>query len=374
MIFVYICECLLYIAFSIVISSFLLTLISEKHKPAIAIPRYLVPFCIVLIPILSYAPLHQVAISNAASFKLDYLTMIKSVILDLQIGQAWTWTVLGCSGLLIINTVPVFKQDRHMPKVSFLLTLLLTIWFGYASHAASLSTIKGLVVHAGHFLAVILWLGVLFIVAWFSKPPQHWHAFLNWFSPFAFGCVLMALTAGFTLMTFTTPQYVNSWVIPYGQMLLLKHISIIPLLWLGFTNGFLYKRKYIAQERLQPDRQAYDPIPMLRVESFIAIIVLLFTAIMGQQMPPHDLIETLRTQTPSTLFTSFFDGAYSPDIQLSLQLQMDTILLWLAAVVMLYATFTAFQERKAWPMLVTCLLFIVFTYLGFMFSLTTIES
>lgn len=374
MIIVYISECLLYIAFSLIISSFLLQLIEDKYRPNIVMPSYFIPMCIALIPILSYAPIHQVAASYADSFKLDYFSMMKSILLDLQIGQAWIWTAIGSAGLLIINTVPVFKQDRHMPKVSFLLTLLLTVWFGYASHAASLSTIKGLAVHAGHFLAVILWLGILFIVAWFSKPPQHWHAFLNWFSPFAVCCVLLALVAGFTLMTFTTTQYVNSWIIPYGQMLLLKHISIIPLLWLGFTNGYLYKRKFIAQERLQPKEQSYNPIPLLRVESCLALLVLLLTAVMGQQTPPHSLIETLRTETPSSLFTFLFREAYSPDIQLKLHVQMDSLLLWLAALVMLYATYISFRERKAWPMLVTSLLVVAFTYLGLMFSLTTIEG
>src|SRR5690606_12874544 len=252
---------------------------------AIHLPAFVVPLCIIFIPLLSYGPIHEAAYQNATAFKLSYFDMVKSIVSDLQLGQAWLWTLIGSIGLLCIHTIPVFKQDRHMPKVSFLLLLLLTIWFGYASHAASLSTLKGLLVHSAHFIGVILWLGVLFVIAWFAKAPYNLKPFLNWFSSFAIANVLLVLVAGFTLMTFTTPQYITSWIIPYGQMLLIKHIAIIPLLWLGFTNGFLYKKYYLKQMQLHPSDLSYNPLKWLRVESIIALIVFILTAIMGQQNP-----------------------------------------------------------------------------------------
>lgn len=367
---IYITESLLYICFALLAGHNLLALIDQNKKPTIAMPSYLIPLIIMLIPILSFGPIHTVAVQNVTAFQISYIDMVKSVIYDLQIGQAWLWTTLGSLGLLCIQTIPVFKNDKHMPKVSFLIVLLLTIWFGYGSHAASLSTLKGLFVHTGHFIGVILWLGVLFVVAWFSKFSYHWQAFLNWYSPFAVANVLLVLVAGFTLMTFTTPQYVSSWILPYGQMLLLKHLAIIPLLWLGLTNGFLYKKYFLTQMKLHPDDLSYNPIKWLKVESIVAVIVLVFTAIMGQQNPPHTLSETLQTEAPSKLFQLLYRESYSPDIVLSLSIGLDSILLFIAALLTFYASFVAFKAKQAWLILLTSVLFILFAYLALMVSIT----
>lgn len=366
---VYITESLLYICFALLAGLGLLQLVSEDKRPAIHLPAFVVPLCIILIALLSYGPIHEAAYENAIAFNLSYFEMVKSIILDLQLGQAWLWTLIGSIGLLCIHTIPVFKQDRHMPKVSFLILLLLMIWFGYASHAASLSTLKGLLVHSAHFIGVTLWLGVLFVIAWFTKAPTHWQPFLNWFSSFAIANVLLVLVAGLTLMTFTTPHYVSSWILPYGQMLLIKHIVIIPLLWLGFTNGFLYKKYYLKQMQLHPSDLSYNPLKWLRVESIIALMVLIVTAIMGQQSPPHSLAETLQTETPSPLFFYFFNSSYSPDIKLGLQLGLDSILLFIAAGLTFYASYIAFKAKQAWAMLLTSVMFIAFCYLAFMFAL-----
>src|SRR5690606_20883311 len=108
--------------------------------------------------------------------------MLKSILLDLQIGDSWIWTAFGSIGLLIIMGVPIFAKDRHMPKVALMLVLLLTFWLGYGSHVASLDAITGLIVHTGHFTTVALWLGVLFVTSWFAKDDLNWKPFLKWFS------------------------------------------------------------------------------------------------------------------------------------------------------------------------------------------------
>lgn len=366
---IYISESLLYISFALLIGHGLLLNISMNNKPVIEIPAYLIPTCIILIPILSYIPIHSVVIQNATAFKLNYFDMAKSIISDLPLGQAWLWTLLGSIGLLCIHMIPVFNKDKHMPKISLLIVILLAIWLGYGSHAASLNMLKGLFVHTVHFLSVILWLGVLFIVSWFSKPPYHWPAFLKWLSPFAIANVLLIITAGLTLMSLMVTQYINSWILPYGQMLLLKHLTIIPLLWLAFTNGFLYKKHFLKQMGLHPDDSSFSPIKWLRVESIVAVIVLIFTAIMGQQAPPHSITETLQTESPAKLFLWLYPESYSPDIQLSLNFGLDSILLLIAATLTFYASYIAFKAKNSWTILITSLLFIAFSYLAFMFAL-----
>lgn len=342
---------------------FLLQLISEKYRPTIAVPKALIVSCVIAIPILSYVPIHTIVIDYMDSFKLGYGPMVRSILLDLPIGEAWLWTLLGSAGLAVMVGVPVFTRDKHMPKVAFILTLLLTFWLGYASHAASITSYRGLVVHTSHFTAVSLWLGVLFIVSWFATDYSKWDRFLRWFSPFAIGCVLITLLAGFTLMTFTTEQYNNSLMLNYGQYLLLKHISIIPLLWLAYSNGFLYKKRLLNDPH-------YLPKTMIRAESIAAVFVLIFTALMGQQAPPHNVIETLRTESPSNLFTYIFQGSFSPDLQLYWQMNLNSILLWIASIIMLYVMYIAGKHQKLLVMSSVTVLFVIFTYLGYMFGIT----
>lgn len=361
----YITESLLYISFACLMGYFILSMVPIQYKPTIAVPHRLVLIWILAIPICSFFPLHQLAIENAAAFNMSYFDMLRSIVLDFNIGEAFLWTLLGSAGLAVMVGAPAFRKDRHMPKVALALTVLLTVWLGYASHAASLSPFGGLVAHAGHFLAIIIWLGILFIVGWFSKDDKHWLAFLKWFSPLAIVCVLITLLAGLILMNFTTINYINGFMLPYGQWLLLKHISIIPLLWLAFSNGFLYKKQAKKLE-------TFKPLPFVRIESLFAVIVLVFTAMMGQQAPPHDVTSTLRYVSPSKLFTTIFSGSFSPDLQLTMQLGLDSILLFIAAVLMLYAALVAFTARKVILLVISLLLFIAFTYGGIMFSVVAL--
>lgn len=363
----YISEFFLYISFAIVMGSCLLLNVPARYKPTIKVPKGMLLSAIIAIPLLSYVPLHMTAIDYGESFQLGYAAMMKSILLDLQIGKAWLWTALGAAGLAIIVGVPVFAKDRHMPKVALMLTLLLTFWLGYGSHVASLDAINGLIVHAGHFTAVAIWLGILFIVSWFAKDDLNWHAFLRWFSPLAVICVVIALIAGITLMTYTTPQYSNALMLNYGQLMLLKHAALIPLLWLAFSNGFLYPR--YARSSSMPSQRT-----LLRVESVIALLVLGFTAIMGQTAPPHNVVETLRTETPSQLFTAIYQGSFSPDLQLVWSFNSSNLLLLAAGLLVLYAITIAFKHRSISWMISLSIVAVAIVYFAVMFGLEAKES
>jgi len=361
----YVTETLLYISFACLIGYFILQLVPTQFKPTIVVPYRYIAIWIVAIPVLSFFPIHELAIQNAAVFGMSYIDMLRSVVIDFKVGEAFLWTLFGSAGLAVMSLAPIFRKDKHMPKVSLALTVLLTVWLGYASHSASISPTGGLIAHSLHFLAIIIWFGILFIVGWFSKDDLNWLRFLKWFSPLAIVAVLVALIAGFVLMNFTTLNYVNGFMLPYGQMLLLKHIAIIPLLWLAFSNGFLYQKQAKKSEH-------FRPLPFVRVESLLAVVVFIFTAIMGEQAPPHDVTSTLRYESPSLLFTSLFSGSFSPDLQLTLKLGLDGVLLFIGAILMLYAALVAFKARKYILLLIALLLFIVFTYAGMMFSVVAI--
>jgi len=254
-----------------------------------------------------------------------------------------------------------------MPKIALMLTLLLTFWLGYGSHVASLDAFKGLIVHTGHFVAVAVWLGILFVVSWFATDDNHWASFLKWFSPLAITCVVVALIAGITLMSYTTPQATNALMLNYGQLMLIKHASILPLLWLAYSNGFVYPR--LAREGKLPSQ-----LKLLRIESIIALFVLGSTAIMGQTAPPHNVLETLRTETPSWLFTTIYQGSFSPDLQLIWQWNLSSVLLIAAALLVLYAIRAAFLQRSIIWIILLSILLVTFVYLAVMFGIKPIES
>ncbi|MEK3882730.1 CopD family protein [Paenibacillus sp. PL2-23] len=358
----YISEALLYVCFAILTGSLLLRLVPERSRPPIHVPGGLLIACAAAIPVLSFMPIHQLASLYADEFELTYIEMLRSILLDVNAGKAWIWTALGSAGLLVLLGVRAFRSDKHMPKVALFVTMLLVIWLGYASHASSLSSIKGLVVHSAHFLAFTVWIGILFAAGWFGRSGDNWPAFLRWFSPLAIVCVVVTLLAGLTLMSMTTPQYVNSWMLPYGQALLIKHLLIVPLLLFAYTNGFLYKAVAIKN----PD---FNPLKWLRVEGSFALLVLAATAFMGQQAPPHTVKETLQTTSPSSFFTWLYKGAFSPDLALRATLQTESVLMLAAAALVAAGAVWSYRLDRPWIAWLLGLLVTVFAYMGLMFMI-----
>lgn len=359
---IYVSEGLLYICFAILTGTLLLRLVPERLQPSVHVPDGLLLACAVAIPVLSFVPLHELAKLFSEQFEISYGEMMRSILIDVNTGKAWTWTVVGSAGLIVLLGVKMFRNDRHMPKIALFVTLLLIVWLGYASHASSLSPTKGLMIHTAHFLGFSIWIGILFAVGWFAKDDRNWSAFLGWFSPVAIAAVVLTLAAGFTLMTFTTPDYVKAWILPYGQALLLKHVFILPLLVFAFTNGYLYKRMAAKSE-------SFNPRVWLRVESVIALFVLAATAVLGQQSPPHNVQETLRSVSPSPLFTRIFQGAYSPDMSLTFTWNGSGLLLFAAAAILLAGIIAMFRARRPAYALAMGLFSAVFAYLGAMFSM-----
>lgn len=358
---IYVSEGLLYVCFAILTGSLLLRIVPERSRPAIRVPDGLLLACAVAIPLLSFVPVHQLASLYAKDFELSYFEMLKSILLDVNAGKAWIWTALGSIGLAVLLGVKAFRNDKHMPKVALFVTVLLIVWLGYASHASSLSSIKGLVVHSTHFLAFSIWIGILFVAGWFSRSDGNWPAFLRWFSPVAIVCVTVTLLAGITLMTFTTPEYVNAWMLPYGQALLVKHLLIVPLLLFAYTNGFLYKS-------IAAKRSDFKPLKWLRVEGAFALLVLAATAFLGQQAPPHTVKETLQTVSPSPLFAWLYKNSFSPDLTLRLSFQMESLLMLAAAALVAAGAVWSFRLNRPMPAFLLGLLVAAFAYFGLMFS------
>lgn len=358
----YISEGLLYICFAIMTGALLLKLVPASKRPAIHVPNSLLLGIAIAIPILSYMPIHNLAVLFAKDFDMSYGSILKSIILDINTGKAWLWTTLGSIGLALLLGLKSFQNDKHMPKVALFVTFLLIVWLGYAGHASSLYGFRGLVTHTAHFLAFSVWIGILFVVSWFSKDNANWSTFLRWFSPVAIISVLVTLIAGLVLMSFTTPEYVNAWMLPYGQILLIKHLLILPLLLFAYTNGFGYKK-------ISKTEPSFNPKRWLKAESIIALLVLSATAVLGQQSPPHKVRETLQSESPSPLFTSLYKGSFSPDINLQFTLHMESILMFAASALMAVGIVWLYRSNRLIPAFIMGILTAVFGYFGLMFSI-----
>lgn len=358
----YVSEALLYLCFAVLTGTFIMRVVPEHRRPEIHTPSWLLLLCALAIPLLEYVPIHKSAVLFAKDTDIPYGQMVKSILLELHNGKAWIWSAVASVGLAFLLGLPSFRNDKHMPKVGLFIMFLLILWLGYASHATSLYGTKGWLVHSAHFLAVNAWIGVLLAASWFSAGSSSWEAFLAWFSPLAIGCMLITFIAGIALMTFTTPQYVNSWMLPYGQMLLLKHLLIVPLLLFAYTNGFGYRKKLKANG-------SFNPRPWLKAESMIALLLFIATGVLSQQTPPHDVKETLQTVSPSKLFTAIYNGHFSPDLSLKLSVGLDTVLMLAAALVMIYGLFQMYRDNKILPAFVMGLMTTVFGYFALMFSM-----
>ncbi|CAM4132843.1 CopD family protein [Paenibacillus alkaliterrae] len=359
---IYISEGLLYVCFAILSGALLLRLVPVDRRPSVHAPNALLLACAIAIPILSYAPIHQLALLFVKDFDMTYGAVLKSILLDINTGKAWVWTAIGSAGLAFLLGLKSFRNDKHTPKVALFITFLLIIWLGYASHASSLYGFRGLITHASHFLAVSVWIGILLVISWFSKDNANWQTFLRWFSPVAVASVLVTLIAGLVLMSFTTPDYINAWMLPYGQMLLMKHLLIAPLLLFAYSNGFLYKKLAIRNP-------AFNPKRWLQAESLIALLVLSATGVLGQQTPPHSVKETLQTVSPSPLFTGLYKGSFSPDVSLQFTLHMESILMLAAAALMAGGLLWMYRADRLIPAFIMGILTAVFGYFGLMFSI-----
>jgi putative copper resistance protein D len=172
----------------------------------------------------------------------------------------------------------------------------MAISIGYSSHAASLKPL-GLLPHTLHFLAVTIWSGILLIVGFFSNEKKSLLPFYRWFTPLAFACLLTVIGAGLWLMNYIVPEYVNSYMLNYGQALLVKHILLFVIVCYSVINGVWIKRK------LQAGSGPIEVLKWIKIEAVFLFLVFVATAVMSQQTPPHDVAETVKMEHPSKLFT-----------------------------------------------------------------------
>ncbi|WP_159462156.1 copper resistance D family protein [Halobacillus sp. Marseille-P3879] len=112
-----------------------------------------------------------------------------------------------------------------------------------------------------------------------------WYAFIEWFTFFAIGCIVLLSFTGMFMSFSLTESVVSSWTLPYGQALLIKYLLFLILLVFAFINGFLIRQKV-------KNNPHFSPRPWWKAESAIVLAIFSITGFMTEQEPPHNLEPT----------------------------------------------------------------------------------
>lgn len=364
MIWLYISEILLYLCFSILMGSFIIHLFPENKRPSIKISKRWLQLSILGIVILSLMPVIRVILylSEDVGFFLTFYDVFSGF----EIGKAWSFSlIVSLFFYLFVSIFPVLK-NRLYSLISIMFTFILILSLGWASHVASLTVWSGFIFHSLHFLATVVWVGLLLVVSWFSINHKNWVIFLNWFSSIAINCIVIIIATGFFMMSLVVDvkDYANAWTLSYGQTLLLKHIFIIPIILFAYINGFWMKKKLQHNEKINPK-------PWVKAESIFLLLVFSATAVLGQQEPPHIVETTLKSYRGATSLFNFFTGNTS-SFPLPVQFGFNIINIILFSLSLLFLVLTLWTFAKKAPAILAFFMsffFVISMYLALMSSI-----
>ncbi|MER2262971.1 MAG: CopD family protein [Psychrobacillus sp.] len=331
-------EAVLYACFALLMGSFILSLIPGDLKPLIVVSKKVKLIAVVGIALFSFMP-----VFTLMTYLIDeysFLYVLETVLLTFEIGKAWVVTFVITTFLAIFIFL---LDDRNSPAYPILgigLLLAMVAAMSWTTHSHAVYGLQGFITHFVHFSTVIIWIGVLTMVAWFSNNKDNWIAFLSWFHTMAIFCFAIIFVTGLTLVSYSMnmTEYPNSWMQPYGQSLLIKHLLILPLIGYAFINGFLMQRKIRAKEEM-------DPRSWTKLEYIIVLFIFAATGAMSQQEPPHNGASFSK----ETLLQSFgilpsSEGSLAP-ISVELAFHYQGILLGALAAAFLAISIYSFIKR-----------------------------
>ncbi|NMD71229.1 copper resistance protein CopD [Bacillus sp. DNRA2] len=353
-------QAIIYLCFAILLGSFILALVPQVNKPTISIPKGALMTATGGIALLSFIPVFQLILYLSPG--IGYLQTMQSVLFTFEVGKAWLFTFIIATILFIFIVWFDYRKNKSYAYIGIAIVFILILGLAWSSHASSLDKVVGFISHTAHFTAVSIWVGILFVVSWFAKDYSNWESFLKWFSPTAMFCLVGTIISGFILMSFVVEfkDYTNSWMLPYGQTLLIKHLLMIPLLVYALINSIILKKKL--------SNQLFNPLPWARMESIIVLLIFSATAALGQQSPPH---ETLLTEEEiSSLFTMFYQGQFQPGMTVNLMLNATSIALCGLALLFIALMMLSFIKKA--PVILSILmsvLLVLCLYLSIMLGI-----
>lgn len=343
-------DVLLYVSFSILAGWIVLQFIPVDKKPVISESKPLLLASIAGIALFSLAPVIELTIflENGEGWIASFF----EVLVHIRTGNGWVLTLLFC----IIFFLSLFYSSSKFMNAYYLAILMLLV--GFYSHVSTVNLWGGFLSHSIHFFVMAMWTGVLIQITCFTNKEVHWQAFKAWFTPFAMGCFIVLIGSGIVIMLFFVdiPDYGSSWLLPYGQALLLKHLTVIPLLAAAFVNGFLGKKK---MER-----------SWLKVEVFLLLMVFGFTAYMSKLAPPHNINNTFRSEGAAP-FVEFLKGPQFLPIDSSFSFSLNGVLLIVLGLGCLALMVLGYKKALSpWLSLLFGVSFVIAAYIGLMLNIS----
>lgn len=346
----------LYLCFAIITGWLLLV----RFVPSIAIPRKVLLLSAIGISVLAFFPVLRIVMFFAED--IGFGLTFRNVMMQFTEGKAYLWTLLfGVLLILIICFGEPEKNDKAWISSVILITALMAAQ-GWSSHVASLYEWIGFASHTLHFYAVSVWAGTLLVAGWFL-PSSRWASFLSWFHPMAILSMSVIFASGFILTVSVAPEYVQSWMLPYGQALLIKHLLIIPLLCFAFFNGWWMKRK-IANDR------TFEPRGWAKTEGALVLLIYSVTGFMNQQAAPHDVSETLRENPVSPVFRFLYPGNFEPAHMLQFTIQPMSWLFLAFALLSLLLMVQSFRRHTEFGAFLSGILFVIAAFAAALISVS----
>lgn len=346
----------LYTCLAIVLASAVSELVPMRRLPSLQLAHGVKLTSVSGILVFAIGSLLLTSANIAETFQLPLLQTFLQMLYDSLQGA-------GVLALLVCGVVWYGADAFARGKLRSVLILVASIGFVLSAavtmHAATLSLVA-YIAQAVHLLAVSFWLGWLLLMGWFTKAKSPWLAFLSWYTPAAVLCVIAVTLSGLKLMSDFSTEWVNAWVMDYGQVLLMKHLLIIPLLAFAAINGIWTRRRLVRSE-------SFDPRSWFRAEGLLALTVFVVTAALSRTAPPHDLRQTLLDTPPSELFTHLYRGTVTADIQLTFQLQPLSLIFAVASILFVSMMFLVyFRKLHASIGFAAALLFAISSYFALM--------
>lgn len=343
-------DVLLYISFSILAGWIVLQFIPTDKKPVISPSKPLLLVSIAGIALFSLAPVIELTIflENGEGWIASFF----DVLIHFRTGNGWVLTALFC----VIFFLSLYYGSSKFMNAYYLAILILLL--GFYSHVSTVNLWGGFLSHTIHFFVMAMWAGVLIHITWFTAKEVNWQEFKAWFTPFAIGCFVVLIGSGIVIMLFFVDlsDYGSSWLLPYGQALLLKHLTIIPLVAAAFINGFLSKKK---MERT-----------WLKVESFLLLLVFGITGYMSKLAPPHNINNTFRSEGAAP-FVEILKGPQFLPIDSSVSFSLNGVLLIALGLACLVLMVLGYKKALSpWLSLLFGVSFVIAVYIGLMMNIS----
>lgn len=301
MLLYYIGECLLYISFALLVGVHILGLIPEHKKPPVTLSKRWSQIAILLIVMASALPVIQTTLFLQDD--IGFIETFQQVLREFEVGVAWSNIVLFSLiyYMIVSLSTPTIRKLRTYAVICLVLTFAMIGAVSSAGHSASLEGGTGTWMHFSHLALVSIWAGVLGVVAWFATSEERWSSFLRWFTPLAIACLLGISGSGIWMMSLTTnfQDYPSSWMLTYGQALVIKHLLIIPILILAGRQAFYT----ISSSHRENNKGSLGGA---KVESIFILLVFAATSTLSQSSPPHDIAETMKSAGTSPWFHYFY--------------------------------------------------------------------